>query len=310
MRIARRISPDVHYHLIWQFVDRTWFFTSDDERAVYLRLLGRALEHSDWRCTAYALMSNHIHIAAIAGTDPLASWAMRVNSPFAHWMNRRHDRLGPLMADRPRSYAMKSEREAQLLAYIHNNPVRAGLVAKALDSSWTSHGYYVHGNAPPWLKTELALQRFGFGCAEEFDAWVNRTPGESGKVPTRDARRAARKRGAIEVATPGNEIVPLVRRPFAFLRPDPTFVVRAAADALHLTYNELCSRRRTPAVVDGRAVAVHAAAAIGIAGSDIACALAVSPGAVTLIRRRPLTVRATAGLRACLARLELELGHK
>lgn len=310
MRIARQIIPDVHYHLIWRFVDRTWFFTNDDERAVYLRLLGRAVGESDWHCTAYALMSNHIHIATIAGTQSLASWSKRVNSPFAHWMNRRHDRIGPVMADRPRSYAIKSEREPYVLAYIHNNPVRAGVVGRALDSSWTSHHYYVHGNAPAWLETDLALARLGFGRGDDFDLWVNQTPGESGKVPTRDVRLAARKRGAVEVATPGNGIVPLVRRPFGFLRPDPTVVVRAAADAVQISQNELCSRRRTSAVVDGRAVAVRAAEIIGIAANDIASAIAVSGAAVTQIRRRPMTVRAAAALKQCLARLELELGHK
>lgn len=310
MRIARQIIPDVHYHLIWRFVDRTWFFTDDDERALYLRLLGRAVGQSDWHCTAYALMSNHIHIAAIAGRQSLASWSKRVNSPFAHWMNRRHDRIGPVMADRPRSYAMKSEREAYVVAYIHNNPVRAGLVGTALDSSWTSHRYYVHGKAPAWLETELALERLGFRGGEDFELWVNQTPGESGKVPTRDVRRAAKKRGAIEVATPGNDLVPLVRRSFGFLRPDPTFVVRAAADAVQIRHNELCSRRRSPAIIDGRAVAVRAAETIGIAPSDIACALAVSGAAVSQIRRRPMTARAAAALKLCLARLELELGHK
>lgn len=310
MRIARQITPDVHYHLIWRFVDRSWFFTDDEERAVYLRLLGRALEPSDWRCTAYALMSNHIHIAAIAGTDALESWAKRVNSPFAHWMNRRHERIGPVMADRPSSHGIKTEREAHLLAYIHNNPVRAGLVRTALDSTWTSHRYYVYGSAPIWLRTDVALERLGIDGSAEFDLWVNQTPGESGKVPVRNVRREARKRGAVEVATPGNDTVPLVRRPFGYLRPDPTFVVRAAAEAVQLTRNELCSRRRTRAVVEGRVVAVHAAETIGISGSDIASALALSPGAVTRIRLRPMTDRAATALRICLARLQLELGHK
>jgi hypothetical protein len=197
-----------------------------------------------------------------------------------------------------------------VLAYIHNNPVRAGVVSHALDSSWTSHHYYVHGNAPAWLDTELATTRLGLGRGEEFDQWVNKTPGESGKVPTDEVRRAARKRGAVEVATPGNGIVPLVRRPFGFLRPDPTFVVRAAADAVQISHNELCSRKRTSAVVDGRVVAVRAADAIGIAASDIASALAVSGAAVTQIRRRSMTPRAAAALEHCLARLELELGYK
>lgn len=310
MRVARQIHPGVHYHLIWRFVDRTWFLTDDEERSVYRRLLGRAVGPSDWRCTAFALMSNHIHIAAIAGRQTLASWSKRVNSPFAYWMNRRHDRIGPVMADRPASYAIKSEREAHLIAYIHNNPVRAGVVACPIESSWTSHRYYVRGNAPGWLHVAHTMERLGFASADELDGWIQRTPGDSGKVPTRDVRAAARKRGAIEIATPGNDVVPLVTRDFAFLRPDPALIVRAAAESLQLTPGQLCSRRRSSSIVAARAIAVNAAEMVGITSGDIATALALSPAAVTAIRRREQTSTVRAGLRTCLARLQIELGGK
>ena len=87
-------------------------------------------------------MSNHIHVAMIAGAAPLESWAKRVHSPFATWMNRQRGRLGPLIADRPKDIAVPDDRVPHLIAYIHNNPVRAGIVERAVGSVWTSHLAY------------------------------------------------------------------------------------------------------------------------------------------------------------------------
>ncbi|HSN29607.1 MAG TPA: hypothetical protein VLT45_25145, partial [Kofleriaceae bacterium] len=175
MRIARVIAPHVFYHLIWRFVDHSWFFTDDHERATYLRLLERALTKSDWRCVAYALMSSHIHIGAVAGRDPLEHWAKSVGSPFARWMNHRHGRLGPVMADRPDSIAVASERERYVVAYIHNNPVRARVVPVARDSTWTSHHVFASDQGS-LIDTRTALERWGFDSYAELDGWVNGEP--------------------------------------------------------------------------------------------------------------------------------------
>ena len=48
-RGARFNVPGAVYHVISRFVDRDWFIESEDERSLYLSLLGRALLESDWR---------------------------------------------------------------------------------------------------------------------------------------------------------------------------------------------------------------------------------------------------------------------
>src|SRR4051794_22965207 len=93
-RIPRRTIPDVTYHVISRFVDRAWFIASELERRTYLSFLGAALELSTWRCLAYAVMSNHIHLALVASDEPLANWIRKPHSAFADWMNRTHDRIG------------------------------------------------------------------------------------------------------------------------------------------------------------------------------------------------------------------------
>jgi hypothetical protein len=310
MRTARLNVPGVTYHLIWRFVDRRWFFTDEHERHMYLWFLGRALAASDWLCFAYAIMSNHIHLAVVAGQESLGAWSKRVNSPFARWMNLRHDRLGPVFADRARDYAIRGPNEAALVAYIHNNPVRAGVVGHARDSTWTSHRAYLGLQAAQsWLRVEEGLRRIGQE-ATTLDAWIAVTPGESGAVEVAEMRREAHARGAIELATPRGgrpAWFPLVRRPHASVRIDPRWVLSIAADAVGMTVSEISSKARTRTHSLARSVFVQCGLALGLSHSDMAAALAVSHTAVTKARRRRLTDAGERAVSTALARCEVEL---
>src|SRR5690606_4780288 len=144
------------------------------------------------------------------------------------------------------------ENEGQLVAYIHNNPVAAEVVPRARESTWTSHRAYMGLDvAPAWLHVDSGLLRAGLDDRAQFDAWIDATPGDAGYVELEGVRRLAQRRGAIEVATPTGgavPVIPLVSRPCAYLRPDPRVVVRVTADVIGLGIEDLCSRRRNPAV--------------------------------------------------------------
>ena len=48
----------------------------------------------------------------------------------------------------------------QLSYYIHNNPLRAGMVKRLVDYRWSSYPAYAYGkNHPPWLNTERILSQ-------------------------------------------------------------------------------------------------------------------------------------------------------
>src|SRR5262245_33178796 len=141
-RQPRSIEPGNSYHLISRFVDREWFIRSTNERELYLKLLHNALAESDWRLLSYALMSNHVHHWAVAGSQPLGKWIRGVHAPFADAMNRAYGRIGCMFVRGPKAFPVSPEAAPHLLAYIHNNPVRAGLCEAAAGSAWTSHRAY------------------------------------------------------------------------------------------------------------------------------------------------------------------------
>ena len=293
-RSARYNVFGTTYHLIWRFVDRRWFFSADEERHTYLRMLGHALKQSDWRCLAYALMSNHIHLAVVAGEAPMWSWTKTVNSPFASYMNKRHGRLGPLFAGRAKDSGTVPRKEGHLIAYIHNNPVRAAVVRHAAESDWTSHRAYVGlASVPAWLHVDEGLRRAGFTDPQIFDAWVDVTPGEPHDIDLEKQRRAVRSRGAIEFGTPtadGDQTaIPLLARPFAHIRPDAGSIVDVVSQVTQVPKALIASRRRNPSLHEARRIAAHAGQALGLPTSEVAAALGISASAVAKHKRSQLT---------------------
>jgi hypothetical protein len=167
-RYRRQIAAGSVQHIISRFVNREFRFDAGpsgarDSRGEYLRRAARALRRSDWRALGFVLMSSHVHWALRAGTQPSSALIKPLHAGFAAWLNTLDGRLGPVFADRHRNLTFEGASAARLLAYIHNNPVRAGVVDDPADSSWTSHRAYLGlVQAPPWLDVQLGLHLCGF----------------------------------------------------------------------------------------------------------------------------------------------------
>jgi REP element-mobilizing transposase RayT len=292
-RKPRSFETGTVYHLISRFVDREWFIRRSTEREYYLKLLCSALSESDWRLLAYAVMSNHIQLAAIAGADTLDSWMRRAHTPFADTMNRSYNRIGPMFVRGPKDHVVPAPDVGNLIAYIHNNPVRAGVCATASDTDWTSHRAYVGAApVPACLSVAEGVAYAGVGSAEAFDAWVNdpmRATSEHSFTEEgyEEARRAAQKACAVPA-----------RRSHI-----PDAIVVTTASVLGLSVAQLTSGSRGDPEAIGRAVAVHVARRAGLTESAIASALGVSQQRVSTLRRQVPTERVV----AFCSRVELQL---
>jgi REP element-mobilizing transposase RayT len=178
-------------------------------REAYLGLLGAAAEKSDTAVLAYCLMSGHVHLVLVQGQAPLERFTKSVHTGFASWARaswRGRKALGPVFAGRPRMVLVeRDEYLLELVRYVHNNPVRAGVVHAARSSPWSSHKAYVgRAAAPEWLRVGYVLQRFGRDprrAAERFDAFVEqgraepRRPELSGALGAGEAAAVRRALG-------------------------------------------------------------------------------------------------------------------
>jgi putative transposase len=166
------------FHVISRFHDKRFYSNIEGARAKYLELLGKAAQSHDSRVVAYCLMSSHVHLVLQLGNDTLGMLTKKVHSPFSHWVNQQRSGVGAVFADRPKSVLVHSETYGmELLRYVHNNPVRAGLVERASQSDWSSHRAYLGLDpAPKWLAMEAV---FGDEAGDreavrkEFESYVD-----------------------------------------------------------------------------------------------------------------------------------------
>jgi REP element-mobilizing transposase RayT len=52
------------YHVFARGNGQQEIFVDDDDRRLYLRLLGKVVVKQRWLCLAYCLMDNHVHLLA------------------------------------------------------------------------------------------------------------------------------------------------------------------------------------------------------------------------------------------------------
>jgi REP element-mobilizing transposase RayT len=314
-RYRRQIAPGSVQHVISRFVDREFRLDADGARDEYLHRAGRALARTDWRALAFALMSSHVHWALYAGSTPSAAFVKPLHSGFAGWLNARQRRLGPVFADRHRSVTCEGETAAALIAYVHNNPVRAGVVSDPAHSGWTSHRAYLGiAEPPPWLDIDLGLHLCGFAATApgraDFHAFVQARTDRPRSLELNGGdlqrhRSSARKLTAtpLEVAAPrvrqGHHAlelhVPIVLPDACTIRQhwrgEPDAILSAAAQQTGLTAAELRERGRAHNVVAARRLAlltwarylnrpaVQIARVLGIAESSASQLIATaSPG--------------------------------
>jgi hypothetical protein len=152
-RYLRRVNEGTVQHLISRFVNHEFLFELPHARDEYLARAAHAFARTDWIPLGYALMSSHVHWLARAGSCSSDRLMRSLHAGFAGWLNRSTGRLGPVFADRHRNVECRGRTALAMLAYIHNNPVRAGVVSTARASKWTSHRAYIGIETPPsWRK--------------------------------------------------------------------------------------------------------------------------------------------------------------
>ena len=270
-RKNRHTRAGVVYHLISRFIEARYFITNAMLRHNYLKLMSEALRRTDWQLFAYALMSNHIHLAVLAGRKNLADWLRPVHAPFAEIVNEVNRRTGPVFIRGPKSYAVPNHRVGHLIAYIHNNPVRANVCRTAIDSTWTSHRAYAGvDTAPPWLSVSRALSVSGLP-REGFDQWVNDPDRTSDRSFSQAAHEQELRLAGREAVIPADEVA--------------NAIVNAVAIAIGVSTPRILSGTRGAPEVLARAAAVHCAGLMGLSEQRIATALNISQQRVSVLRR-------------------------
>ncbi|MFA9560652.1 transposase [Evansella sp. AB-rgal1] len=144
-RIARKKSSNGVYHIMLRGINRQTIFEDDEDKAKFLETLAKYKIKSCFELYSYCLMDNHVHLLLKEIEEPLATIIKRISSSYVYWYNRKYRRCGHLFQDRYKSENVESDSYfITALRYIHQNPLKAGLVKSIWDSESTSIREYLH----------------------------------------------------------------------------------------------------------------------------------------------------------------------
>ncbi len=145
-RVARKPSKTEIYHVMLRGNGQRQVFQDDEDNEHFLQMLGICKVISGFEVYAYCLMGNHVHLLMRTGEkgEPLEQIFRRFGAQYVYWYNRKYERIGHLFQDRFRSEPVEDDPYFLcVLRYIHQNPVKAGLVEGMADYPYSSYRDYL-----------------------------------------------------------------------------------------------------------------------------------------------------------------------
>jgi putative transposase len=128
------------YHIYNRVSRGEHVFRDEDEADRLEALLAATKKRDDFQILAWCVMSNHYHLAVRMGDVALSRSMRTVHHRFAQSFNGRHRVFGPFWQGRFRSALVDDEEYLRkLIAYIHLNPVTAGIVQDSAKYRWCGH---------------------------------------------------------------------------------------------------------------------------------------------------------------------------
>lgn len=131
------------------------------DRLKYLALLAAVVARFEWRCLAYCLMRNHVHLLIETPHANLARGMQNLHGRYAQRFNQRYRMTGHLFESRYGSVRVEGDGQLWMTArYIALNPVEAGICERAEDYEWSSYGSVLAGAPADFLDSDHLLSYF------------------------------------------------------------------------------------------------------------------------------------------------------
>ena len=160
-RKSRIHYPGAVYHVILRGNGGQDIFYSHEDRYRFYLLLQEGVERFGHRIHAFCLMPNHLHIVVQVGDIALSKIFQNVSFRYTRYINKKQKRIGHLFQGRYKALLIDADSYLlELVRYIHNNPLRAGMVLAPEHYQWTSHRAYIGEESIPWLTTDWILSQF------------------------------------------------------------------------------------------------------------------------------------------------------
>jgi REP element-mobilizing transposase RayT len=140
-----RIEYDgAFYHVTARGNERRKIFFSKSDYLRFKDNLREAQQKYGYLLHSFVLMTNHYHLLIETPKANLAKVMHDVNGSYSGYVNRKRKRSGHLFQGRYKVIVVERDRYLlELSRYIHLNPVRAGVVVRPEDYSYSSYRSFI-----------------------------------------------------------------------------------------------------------------------------------------------------------------------
>lgn len=160
-RKPRLFVPGATYHVYCRVARGEFVFENPDNSEAFIETLRDVRDRDDLSILAWCIMSNHYHIVIKTRSVPLWRSMARLQGTIARKHNRGRGVLGRLWQSRYRARFIDSnDYFKQVVAYVHLNPVTAGLVTDPADYPLSGHREAVGSRPPMILDVKSLLEVF------------------------------------------------------------------------------------------------------------------------------------------------------
>lgn len=181
-----KFEPKKVYHVYNQGNNHERLFLSDEHYLNFLSFFAAYVLPSS-EILAWCLMPTHFHFMLYADDrclmlkeqgdlllDPITNGFRKLLSGYSHKFNKQNNRSGALFRPKTKSKylqvvydnnnALLPDYYSNCFHYIHNNPVKDGLVKHPSDWKWSSYNFYAGEEKEGFCNRSLAV-KFGL-CVE------------------------------------------------------------------------------------------------------------------------------------------------
>lgn len=166
IELGRQCREEVmggYYHVIARGNNREYIFRKDIDKGYFLKLLNESRKMMRFKLLGYVLMDNHYHLMIQTADTKLQKIMHQINNQYSKYFNGIYERCGHVFQERYQSLLIRDELYLiKVLAYIHQNPVKANMCNKVEEYSWSSDKFY-RRKSSGFIETKLILEMIDKG---------------------------------------------------------------------------------------------------------------------------------------------------
>ncbi|MCR1811059.1 transposase [Sulfurospirillum sp. hDNRA2] len=159
-----RIENLGYHHVYNRGVAKSDVFEDENDKVKFIELMASIAREFKLNIHSFCLMDNHYHLLIENKRENLSSAMRQLNSQYASYFNKRHNRVGHLWQDRFKSwYVLDENYLLTLFKYIENNPVKAGISSKIGLYPYCATYAILKDAIPAFLQNSFVLRDYPTG---------------------------------------------------------------------------------------------------------------------------------------------------